>query len=168
MNQRFFLIVFAMLAGVSLTGKSHPLHLSISELFYNSVEQSLEVSVRLFTDDLELNLETQGVPPLKIGSPWEHKETDRYLEKYLQQHFSIKLNGSPVSLNFLGKEVENDVTWVYLEALELPAPQRVQVLNTLLNAELPQQRNIVHVRLGKTTKSLLLQAGKWQDEVVFE
>ena len=168
MIQRFLLIVFVMLGGLGLNGRSHPLHLSISELFYNSTEKSLEISVRLFTDDLELNLEAQGVPPLKIGSPWEHKETDQYLEKYLQQHFAIKLNGSSVSLNFLGKEVEDDVTWVYLEGLELPAPQRVQVLNTLLNAELPQQRNIVHVRRGKTTESLLLQAGKWQDEVVFE
>ena len=134
----------------------HPLYVSVTEIDYNPSAKSLEVAVRIFTDDLEKALEDQGTEKLYLGTASESEKADRYIATYLSQKFQIKSNGTEVSFNFLGKEAGLDVCWCYLEAVNIEKPDELEVQCKLLTEIYESQENIIHTRVGEMSKSIRL------------
>ncbi|MDP5172080.1 MAG: hypothetical protein NWR72_17685 [Bacteroidia bacterium] len=127
---------------------SHAFYLSITDIEFFQQEKLVGVTIKVFTDDLENIVESLGAEPLLLGAVDEHPDADRYLARYVDQVVTWKLNGQPVTMNWLGKEVENDVTLIYLEASGINALGEVEVSHRLFLDELETQENIVHLHCG--------------------
>jgi hypothetical protein len=152
----------------SLEGESlHDFHVSITDIHYNSKTNSLEIAVKIFTNDLEEALEGIGTPKLRMGTPREHASTDTLLSRYLHNRLEIKADGQNVKMTYLGKENEDDATWCYLEVTNLPLPTRLRISNHLLLEWFEDQSNLVHISWDKERKSLLLHKGTESGEVEF-
>ncbi|RMG17929.1 MAG: hypothetical protein D6730_23485 [Bacteroidetes bacterium] len=150
-----------------LTGFSHPLYLSICQIYFNPQHKSLEISAKLFTEDLVLALENEGVGPLYLGEEREADSADVYIGAYLQKQLQIKVNGRPVNFRYLGKEVELDVSWCYLEAEGVEEVKEIEITNRFFMELFEPQKNIVHVRVGKEEKSIMLQKGRETQLIAF-
>ena len=78
----------------------------------------IEISLRVFTDDLELDMSlNQG---RRISTTLtDEKELQSALENYANDLFVIldQANGSQVELELLGTEEEYDATWIYLQGV---------------------------------------------------
>ena len=150
-----FLLVYALQAfgaamAKNMGGPMHAFHTSLTQIQYNTSTKSWEVSVRVFTDDLEKALRLYShTNDLKI----EQAETQ--LKAYLNRHFSA--SEGKRAATYIGKETEADVIWLYLE---LPgAGKKLGLKNTLLNELFPDQMNIVNVQKGGQKNSFLLKSG---------
>ncbi len=149
----------------------HEYYVSVCEIAHNPNTQSLEITFKIFTDDLETALKAQGADSLNIGTKKEHAKTDQYIFAYLQQQFSVRANkaAEALALQFVGKELEEDVTWCYVEITDLPKEKiaSLQIENRLLMATFATQMNLVHVNYEQHKKSLFLHKGLVEDSVVF-
>ena len=134
----------------------HEFYVSLTEVRYNPRSGRLEVSIRVFPDDLDRALQEEHGIFTQLASELEAPEADSLLGAYLLDHFSLELNGQPLELEYLGKEAEADAIWCYLESDSLSPPRTYQVVNSILVAHFPDQVNIVQVYQGAWNKGLLL------------
>lgn len=147
----------------------HPYFVSIYQITHNKEEHTLQITAKLFTSDLEKALQEHGAPDLHLGSDEEYPGADSLINVYLKRNFHLRVDGEPVQLRFLGKEVGLDqVTWCYLEVDNIEGLNKVFVRNTALFEVDPSQTNMIHVEQGDVVKNMLLRKPHPEDEVSFE
>lgn len=134
----------------------HPFFVSVTEVRHNEKSRALEVSTRIFYDDLEEALATTSGSKVDILQPTNREKVNRLLSDYLQQHLQVSVDGKPVSLRFLGYEIDNDAAWCYLEGPEVRQVKRLDIRNEVLFAERRSQTNMLHVIVGGKRKSTKL------------
>jgi len=159
---RLYLIIFSWCIGAN-----HPFYVSVCQIDHNDKNQSLEITFKIFTDDLELALEERIEDRLFIGSDREASQTDSLIDVYLYEKIQIAVDGQPAQLKYLGKEVEMQVTWCYVEVMDIAQVNEIRVSNKLLLEMYDTQTNLVNIRVGKEKKSMLLNKKKKQDVVAF-
>ncbi len=144
--------------------KAHDIHVSVCELRWNEESGAFEVSVKIFIDDLERALTMEGAPGLFMGTPKEVKEANEYIASYLQKHFTIDMDGTRLSPDFLGKEISDDLlaVWCYVQfPAKLSRSKKCTLSNDILLELYDDQRNIMDIRMHKTHKDYtIFQPGR--------
>lgn len=159
-----FLLLFAVQASVAA---AHPFYVSICQVDFNRESQSLEISVKIFADDLLLGLENAGAAKIYLGEARENPKTDEYIFNYLRSKLAFTVNGKAAGYTFVGKEMESDVVWTYLEIGNIQELNTVGVDCSILTEVLATQSNIIQVNNGETIKNLLLDKRKTHGTVSF-
>ncbi len=134
---------------------AHPFYISICQIDHNPDANALEVSFRIFTDDLEQALETMGTDRLHLGTEREAEKADLYIARYLARNVVIEINGLRAETVFLGKEMDTDATWCYVEIEDIPVLKSMTMTNTLLLETFEEQVNLVHLSANDQKKSLV-------------
>ena len=134
----------------------HPYYVSVTEIKHHAKSQSLEVSCRIFSDDLEQAINKLGGAKVDVLKPKNKAELEQLIAKYIPQHLKISTNGKPVQLQFVGYEQESEATWCYFEAKNVKSAKRISIHNDILYAEHPEQINMVHLNVGGERKSTKL------------
>ncbi|MEL6630792.1 MAG: DUF6702 family protein [Bacteroidota bacterium] len=142
----------------------HPFYMSVTEMYFNEANQSLEVSMKLNIEDVEEALEAQGTPKLHMATEKEYEETDRYLMTYLDKNFEVKVNGEKKDFQFAGKEYKDDVVWCYLEFMDVTDPQTFSFRHKVLTDLFEAQQNIIHLKVSGQKKSLRFHRGNLEGE----
>jgi hypothetical protein len=148
----------ALSAFLGMSGKSlpHPLYISVTEINHNAKDKILEISCKMFTDDLEAVLEKAAKTHVDLTAPAGKPVSDKMIEAYVEKHLRLKVDGKPVVLQFIGSEKENDGTWSYFQVNDVPAVKRIDAVDELLYDGFNQQINIMHVTVGGDRKSTRL------------
>lgn len=91
----------------------HDFHASVTQMQYNPQEKAFEISIRIFTDDLEKALTKETGKTVDLSTKGKN---DALLEKYVRAHFThLNPQRQPKPFNYVGHEVEDDANWIYLE-----------------------------------------------------
>ncbi len=146
---------------------THEFYISVTQIDHNPKNESLEITVKMFTDDIENAIETFENVELNLGNEKEHESSTDFIKNYVIENFELSQNGKDIDLEFLGKEVELDITWCYLEAKNIKNISSLTVENNLLIDILETQTNIVHVKYKDQNSSLMLNKGKTKDKIEF-
>jgi hypothetical protein len=128
----------------------------VTEIRHNAAQQELEVSCRIFADDLEMALKTAYKAPVDIIHPANRKAVDGYIADYLQKHLRIVVDGKPVALRYLGYQIEEEAAWCFLEVKQVPSVKKVHITNDILYSQHPNQINMMHVIVKEERKSTKL------------
>ena len=131
----------------------HPLHLSSMEINYTTKPGTLEISCRLFTDDLEDAIKKQFNVATDLSAPAKHQAMDVLLKKYIATRLKFQANGQAVTLNYLGFEKDREAVIVYIESTPLKPFKKLEVYNTLMYDLFTDQTNIMHVVINGDRKS---------------
>lgn len=134
----------------------HPFYVSVCQVDHNTQTRALEISMKIFTNDLEATLKAKTGKVLNLGTDKEISDADDLLGVYLNEHFSVKINGVLSRYKFLGKETDMDVTWCYMEVVEVNSVNSIEVTNDILTEQFETQTNLINIQVGKVRKSLLL------------
>ena len=164
MKMRFLLLTLFVIASPLL---AHQFYVTITQIDANAEAKSLEITVKIFTDDIEKTLEKETHEKLRLGSKRQNPRAGDLIFNYLRKNLKLQIDGKPAELDFVGFEVELDVTWCYLEVPKVPDPKKITIRNTILLDAFDAQTNIVHFKIGKEQKSLLLHKDKIKDLVEF-
>ena len=159
-NYIFSVLLFAKIA-------FHPFFISLTEIRYNPKEKSLEISQKIFRDDLENALTGQYKSKVNFLAPGNKAELEKKIKKYILENNDISINGEKLVLYYLGYELEEEAIWFYLEAQKVPFPKTADIRNSILHKNFDTQQNIINFYLGKNPKSLILLNGKDQGLISF-
>lgn len=130
-----------------LLAQLHDFHSSVTQIDYSLEHKSLQITVRLFSDDLSAALVKSGAPEMELGTASEPPEANEYIEAYLNKHLQLIVNGKPVQFNYLGKEAQLDATWCYVEVEKVGNVRNLEVTNTILLDDFEDQTNIVNLNI---------------------
>lgn len=150
-NWKALVLLLPVIICLSFNSAFHPFYISVSEIKINPSQKTVELSCKLFTDDIqeELHQEYKQAIHLSNISP----DNQSKLEKYVQQHVKIYAGAQAISLHCIGYEIEEEAVWVYLEGQVPNTSHNFSVNNTLLCESLQGQTNIVHFTYNNTKKS---------------
>lgn len=155
MNKKFILIV--LLGSLFLFGFGiHKFYVSIYQLNYVPEKKILQITSRIFTDDLNNVLKKKFEKETHIGASNETEEDIALMKKYLSEHFSIKVNGQPKTIIYLSKEIETNVVICYLKITNIPKIKSIEIQNTALFELSEEQQNIIQTSIFSKKQNLLL------------
>jgi hypothetical protein len=135
---------------------THPLYISVTEINHNAKDKILEVSCKMFTNDLETALGKMARSHVDLSMAKDKVASDKLIEEYIGKHLRLRLDGKTAVLHFVGSEKENDGTWSYFQVNDVPTVKRIDVANELLYDSFNQQIGIIHVTVGGQRKSTRL------------
>lgn len=135
------------------SGIAHPFYLSVTEMKYNTKNKTIEVSCKLFTNDLESALKKLNNKTVDLINPKDKAEAEKLVSDYIFKHLSVNLNGKNRTLKFIGYEKEDDVIWAFMQIENCETPKQLAINNSLLYDILKEQINIVHFEMNGNKQS---------------
>ena len=158
-KMKYTRILFLLLALSLLTGAaSHKFYVSVTNVKYAEDAKALQITTRIFIDDLEKVLNELYSIDAQLATEKEYRDADELISKYLLTKFTIRLDGQLQEIEFLGKEYKQDLVICYLEIVEtdLKEVDTIEVKNDLLTEIFEEQQNVVHLKIGEEKKSFIL------------
>lgn len=154
-KKRFLILLLPLFAFTI----AHEYYLSVTNVNYAEKEDAIQITTRIFIDDLEKAIKERYEVPLKMATQKELPETDTYVEKYLRSKFLVYLDGEQKSYDYLGKKYDNDVIVCYLEIpkVKFKRLSQISVINEVLTDVFEDQQNILHFKLNNQKKSFVLR-----------
>jgi hypothetical protein len=141
----------------------HRYHTSLTRLDYNAKDKSIETSIQLFTHDLVPLLEKRTKKKIDLEKT---PGIDNLIFEYLSENFILKDNKGEIrKLKWVGKEVDVDTAWVYLEIPSDKSPDGFSLQNTIFFESFPEQTNLVIARFDEKKSDLLFKVGDKTKEI---
>ena len=134
----------------------HPFFVSVIEINHNQKEATVEISVRVFTEDLEKALQKYTTAKLDIINPPDKAFLEKQISNYISQKIKLKINGQTVSLHYVGHEIQRESIWSYFDIPKIPEVKKIEVDCSLLFDYEKNQTNIFHVKSKGIEKSYKL------------
>lgn len=151
-------LVFTLIVGFILTSSNtkHEYYVSVTNIEYAKEQQSVQIISQIFIDDFETLIRERYDETITLAEDDEPEIVDEYMKRYLKDKLKITINGTTHSLNYIGKEYKDDITYCYLEIENIKNIKSIHVVNRILFDVLEDQQNIVRLKLLNKNKSFLL------------
>ncbi len=159
------MFAFGMTANIFPVGL-HRYHASLTRMDYNSEKKLVEISIQLFTHDLVPVLEKQNRKQIDLEKT---KDIDDMLLDYLSRNFILKnKSGEVQKLQWVGKEIEVDTAYIYVEIPMSEGLEGSSMQNTIFFETFAEQTNRVTLRRDTQKTDLLFVGGDNFKEIKFE
>lgn len=137
---------------------AHKFYLSVTHIGYSEKEDALQITTRIFIDDLDMVMQERYGAKTQFGTDSESDQANVLLEKYLKAKFAIEIDGQKREFQFIGKEYDTDMIICYMEVpkVGLAQAQTIQVQNEILTDIFDEQQNVVHFKVNDKKKSFVL------------
>lgn len=141
----------------------HDYHVSTTHIHYNPETSQLEISTKLFYDDLQ-----RAIDPAKEKCILDsmNSSCNTLLSTYLADHLHMQAEKEVIEIAFLGYEIEEEAVWVYLQAPVDSNFTELQVSFTALNELFEDQTHMIYLDKGRFEESMILHKDRISDKVV--
>jgi len=146
------LLWFKWLA-IAVLGILHPFYVSVTEITHNPKEQTLEVSCKMFAEDLEEILKKNSRTTIDLTAVKQQAQNEKMIQDYIAKHLAIQANGKTLKLNFIGFEKEAESVYCYFETEKINGVKKLDVTDSILQDFSDKQINIIHVVVNNNRKS---------------
>ena len=161
-------MIFSFFLSLIMTAL-HPLHVSVTEIKFDPKDKELEITVRIFLDDLEEAIrQDRKLPSLDITNPGTGLTTDQLVSTYLSTRLTTKVDNKTAVIKYLGHEIDGDAIVVYAYAPGVKKLKSIEVYHSTITEVYEDQSNLVHITLGEKTRSLRLMRDTTSGSIVFE
>lgn len=126
---------------------AHDFFVSILTIRHKPETQTLDLTWRMTAHDIEHALANRG--ELKLGSEQEHPKADSLLNRYFMEHLALMKERTQLQWKWVGKELDGETLYCYLQVEGVATPHDLLVSNTLLQDVFAEQQNLVHVEGDK-------------------
>lgn len=164
LNLAFLSLLHLLKPEIAEIAEVHDFHVGITEVRYSPGSETYQVTIQLFTHDLEAAILHTSRDTLRLGTRYETADADTVVFDYVKDRFSLKANGKILNLKQIGREtLSDDETYLYLESEKMPMQDAMQVKNTLIMEIYPEQTHIINIVQGGETHSSTLSVKKSTD-----
>ncbi|WP_298221232.1 DUF6702 family protein [Flavobacterium sp.] len=151
------ILVLGMILFVTLSSFGvHKFYISIYQIHFVPQKKRIEITTRIFIDDLNKALLTKYAKTTHVGEAEETPEDVALMNQYLAEHFTIKVNGNKKPFIFMSKELENNVVIGYYKVNDIAKIISLDIKNTSLMEVFSEQQNIIQTNFNGKKQSLLL------------
>ena len=137
----------------------HPFYVSVIEIQHNANEKNVDVSVRIFTEDLEATLKKMN-NKVDLIHPTDQSLNNQMLNSYITNKLQIKIDGKSYPLHYVGYEQQQESIWTYFDIANISSFKKVEVECSILYDFEKSQINIFHVKEKGVEKSYKLDYPK--------
>lgn len=133
----------------------HKFYVSLYQVDYAREKKMLQITSRIFIDDLNNSIDKKYGKKIQLGS---ENETDADLllfKKYFSEKFTIKVNGQLKPVQFLSKEMEGDVLICYFKIKDIYKIESLEIYNAVITEGNSEQQNIMHFSILGVKNTLL-------------
>jgi hypothetical protein len=167
MKQTIFYLFFGVFFLTLTSFGFHKFYVAVYQINYAPEKEMLQITSRIFADDLNKALEKKYTKKHYLGTNKESPEDLVLLKKYLSENLIIKVNGQSKAMNFLSKEMEGDVLICYLSIKDISKLKSLEVHNAVLVDWDSEQQNITHFTILGTKQSFLFTASSTERMLKF-
>ena len=136
----------------------HPFYVSVVEVHHNNTDKTLEISCRIFIDDMEAVLKQNFKTPVDLSKA--QTQNDKFINEYVVKHLALTADGKKLALSYIGYEKDSESVFCYFEVPQVSGVKNLKLANSLLHDLTPDQINIMHVTVNGTRKSYKLEYPK--------
>lgn len=145
------LLVFAL-----SSFNNHDFYVSIYQINYNENAKRIEITSRIFIDDLNSVLYKKYNVKTQLGNAKQTIVDMDLFKKYLSDNFIIKINNETKKINFISSEIEANVFICYFNIKAISNVKSIEIKNSCLFELSNQQQNILQTTFyGKKESNLL-------------
>lgn len=145
-----------MILTLLLFNMFHPLYVSFTKVDYNVKTQTIQISSRIFFEDLNNAVNQESKTKFDITKSSD-KKNQALVTNYLKKHLKVTINGQTLLASYLGYEIQGDVAWYYQEIKHISKVQKVSVFNNMLYQLHADQINLVELNINEESKTLKFQ-----------
>ena len=154
--KKTILITFLGMLFLTLTSFSvHKFYVALYQVNYAPEKKMLQITARIFVDDLNNALGKKYQKKINLGSEKESEEDLNLFKKYFSEKFSIKVNGQLKPIQFLSKEMEGDVLICYFSIKDIHKVNSLEIYNSVITETNSEQQNIMHFNVSGIKNTLL-------------
>ena len=124
----------------------HDYFISILTMRHNTEAQTLDMTWQMTAHDVEHAL--SNVADLKLGSQHEHPKADSLLNAYFIEHLQLNEDSTQLQWQWIGKELEGENLFCYMQVLKIESVKGLRISNTLLHDVFTEQQNKVIVEIS--------------------
>lgn len=156
MKKRILIVFFGLLFLTLTSFSVHKFYVALYQVNYAPEKKMLQITTRLFIDDLNNALAKKYQKKINLGSEKETEEDLNLFKKYFAEKFTIKVNGQIKPLLFLSKEMEGDVLICYFSCKDIHKINTLEIYNSIITDNNSEQQNIMHFNVSGVKNTLLL------------
>jgi hypothetical protein len=145
----------------------HKFYMAIFQVNYAPEKKMLQITSRIFVDDLNLALEKKYGKKAFLGTEKESSEDQLILKKYFTEQLIFKVNGQVKPVLFLSKEQEGDLLICYCRVTDISKLHSAEITNTLLTHWNSEQQNILHFTAFGEKKTVLFTSSNKTEVLKF-
>ncbi|MYA78561.1 MAG: hypothetical protein F4014_09545 [Gemmatimonadetes bacterium] len=131
---------------------AHVFYVSIARVKWNADDARLDISVRIFTDDLEEAIVAKGGPRLRLWTDQAHADRDRHVSEYLASRLAFRVNGVDRQLTYAGMEDALDATACLVQITGVDRVETIEVENRILIEMFDTQANVMRFEIAGEKK----------------
>ncbi|PWJ42847.1 DUF6702 family protein [Sediminitomix flava] len=158
-------ITFSILLTLCGIALAHPLHLSLTEMQYDQDSKALQITHKIFIDDLEDAIEKKYNLRLRLHTEKEHAESEKYVRLYIEENFTGQINNKEINFQWIGMETDMESLWAYREVSKVKKINTVIIQNTILSELFDDQKNMVHIFYKEIKRTLLFDREEKTQEI---
>ena len=139
----FYILLFVVI---------HKYYVSTTLIDFDLKSQTFEITLKVFYDDLEKDLELDSVV---VDYDKDYNYLNKIFKKYLSENFIIEIENQRLILEYLGFEKKRDQINFYMNLDNDLKNKSINIQNSVLFNSFPDQKNIILFRSGRFRKSLI-------------
>jgi hypothetical protein len=156
MKKRFAIFVFGIISLIFMSFSAHKFYTAIYKIDFNASKKRVEITTRIFTDDLNVAISKKYNRKSNLASASETSDDIEYLKKYLNEKIILKVNGKNQPIRFLSKELNENVLICYFNCDNISKIKTFEITNNILTDLFDEQQNIVQLNINSKKQTLLL------------
>ncbi len=147
----FSITLFVLLSAFTF----HKFYVGVFQIDYVKEKKAVQITARLFIDDLEKALYKKYNKHFYITTKDEVVDANAYIAKYLDEKLKMKINNKIQSIQFLTKEQEDNIVICYLKINFKDNIKDLEITNNVLSDIFNEQQNLVHLNINGNKKTIL-------------
>ena len=153
-------VVLVFLFSLFGAASTHNFYVSTTSIRFVLEDNSIQITTQVILDDFESVLRQKGNYKTKLIPEIPQKVIDSLVEDYFRENITFKAQGKKIDFDFLGKRYKSDVLVAYMELQMDTVVSPFVIKNTIFFDYLPDQKNIIHLKLDSSRKSFLAVSSK--------
>ena len=122
----------------------HPVHVTYTNVEYNSKEKEFKVLYKIFADDFDKILQKKYNVFLNLEKENRQKDYEKTITKYIIANFSISVNNkSLIKPRFVRSEFKDKAIWLYYSYKFKGKSNRFEIKNSLMTDLYKDQTNLL-------------------------
>ncbi|MBI5539904.1 MAG: hypothetical protein HY951_07595 [Bacteroidia bacterium] len=145
-------LYIAVIAFILMGNAMHPIHVTVTNIDFNSKQKVFDISMKLFLDDFQGAILKKSKVDLNLEKQISIVNADDFIKEYVSDNLKITLNDNKSSqkkLKFVSKEIKEGALWLYFTYRLSGKIESIKVENNLLNDYYPDMTNLVIIKYNE-------------------
>ena len=144
----------------------HPYYVSVSESVYNEEKSSLQITKKIFYDDLELVLKNENKNENFDILNSKKDLVNSYIENYIKKNMFFKVDGKLKALNYIGYEIINSRINSYFEIKNIKNIKSIEIKDTSLLEYFDNQENLTYFEIDNQRFTIRLRKDNVSKKII--